>query len=63
MRSSMLTKHTEVTFTLDVSQTIILFTLNLYSDICQLYLSKSKKINIFLVIQYYSCCFHLYSRE
>ena len=33
-------------FTIYVSQTIMLYTLNLYSDVCQLYVNKTGKIEI-----------------
>ena len=43
MKWWMLTKHCDNHFPLYVNQTIMLYTLNIYTDVCQLFLNKTEK--------------------
>ena len=48
-------------FTIHVNQTIMLYILNLYSDVCQLYLNKTEKTNkVSLRRSRYFICYLLY---
>ena len=42
----MLTKHCDNHFPTYVNQTIMLYTLNIYTDVCQLFLNKTENVKI-----------------
>ena len=44
MKWWMLTKHCDNHFPTYVNQIIMLYTLNIYTDVCQLFLNKTEKI-------------------
>ena len=46
----MLTKLTVAIISRYICPVIMLYTLNLYHDVCQLYLKKTEKINLFMPI-------------
>ena len=47
-----------VRVTIHVSQTIMLYTLKLYNDVCQLHLNKTEKKKLLIMEKNISACYH-----